>query len=213
MENRKLKKSVIYGIYSLMVIALVGTIYLVEKSISNAKFKDSDYVTRYVSTTIFDESIPVIAADTKIIRPYNDENVKIVKNFYDYKGDAENQKNSIFMYEDTYMQSSGVSYGGVDSFDVLSVLDGTVISVEEDEVLGNVVQIKHSNDLISVYQSLKDVKVKMNDNVKQGDVIGTSGPSNIDTSLGNHLYFELISKSNIVNPELYYDKTVNELQG
>ena len=81
MENRKLKKSVIYGIYSLMVIALVGTIYLVEKSISNAKFKDSDYVTRYVSTTVFDESIPVIAADTKIIRPYNDENVKIVKNF------------------------------------------------------------------------------------------------------------------------------------
>ena len=117
------------------------------------------------------------------------------------------------MYEDTYMQSSGVSYGGVDNFDVVAILDGTVISVEKDDILGNVVQIQHSNDLISVYQSLKDVKVKLNDTVKQGTVIGSAGESNIDKSLGNHLYFELINKNSIVNPELYFDKLLSEIQG
>lgn len=215
MENRKIKKSVIYGIYSLAVVALIGTIYLVESSISNQNFEDEDYVNTYVSKTIFDESIPVVATDmeAKIIRPYTDQNVKIVKNFYDYKADAENQQNAIFMYEDTYMQSSGVSYGGVDNFDVVAILDGTVISVEKDDILGNVVQIQHSNDLISVYQSLKDVKVKLNDTVKQGTVIGSAGESNIDKSLGNHLYFELINKNSIVNPELYFDKLLSEIQG
>lgn len=213
MENRKIKKSVIYGIYSLIVVAVIGTIYLIENSISKQTFENEDYVNTYVSRTIFDESIPVVATDSKIIRPYADDSVKIVKNFYDYKAEADSQKDALFLYEDTYMQSSGVSYGGVDNFDVIAVLDGTVISVEEDEILGNVVQIQHTNDLVSVYQSLKDVKVKLNDTVKQGDIVGSAGTSNLDKSLGNHLYFELIYKNNIVNPEQYYDKSINELQG
>ena len=57
------------------------------------------------------------------------------------------------------MQSTGVSYGGVDDFDVVAVLDGTVTSVREDELLGTIVEIKHNNNLTSVYQSLKDVSV------------------------------------------------------
>lgn len=211
MENRKLKKSVIYGIYSLVVIALIGTIYLVESQISNQNFENDDYVNVYVSKTIFDQSIPVIADDTKIIRPYTDQNVKIVKNFYDYKAEADSQQNALFLYEDTYMQSSGVSYGGVEDFDVVAILDGTVIAVEDDELLGKVIQVQHTNDLISVYQSLKDVKVKLNDTIKQGDIIGKAGTSNIDKTLGNHLYFEMIYKNNIVNPETYYEKSINEI--
>ena len=43
--------------------------------------------------------------------------------------------------------------------------------------------------------------------VKQGDVIGTSGTSNISKELNSHLKFELIKNGQIVNPEEYYDKT------
>ena len=63
------------------------------------------------------------------------------------------------------MQNSGVSYGGKESFDVVAILDGTVTNVAEDKLLGNVIEIKHDNDMISSYQSLSAV------NVKKGDVV------------------------------------------
>lgn len=141
------------------------------------------------------------ANGVQLIRPYTDEKVKIVKNYYDYKGEEETQKNSIFFHEDTYMQSTGVSYGGVDDFDVVAVLDGTVTSVREDELLGTIVEIKHNNNLTSVYQSLKDVSVKKDDKVSQGQPIAKAGTSNIDTSLKNHVYFELIQDGKVINPE------------
>lgn len=209
MEMRRIKKPVIYAIYSLGIIALIGTIYLIEKSIAKDSFQEDSSNYGYVSKTIFDESIPVMneSSGSQIIRPYTDQNVKIVKNYYDYKGEEETQKNSIFFHEDTYMQSTGISYGGVDEFDVVAVLDGTVTNVKEDELLGNIVEIKHNNNMTSVYQSLKDISVKKDDKVSQGQPIAKAGTSNIDTSLKNHVYFELIKDGQMVNPEDYFLKT------
>lgn len=203
MESRRIKKSAVYAIYSIGIIALIGTIYLIETSIAKDSFKENDDNYGYVSKTIFDETVPVMneANGVQLIRPYTDEKVKIVKNYYDYKGEEGTQKNSIFFHEDTYMQSTGVSYGGVDDFDVVAVLDGTVTSVREDELLGNIVEIKHNNNLTSVYQSLKDVSVKKDDKVSQGQPIAKAGTSNIDTSLKNHVYFELIQDGKVINPE------------
>lgn len=203
MESRRIKKSAVYAIYSIGIIALIGTIYLIETSIAKDSFKENDDNYGYVSKTIFDETVPVMneANGVQLIRPYTDEKVKIVKNYYDYKGEEETQKNSIFFHEDTYMQSTGVSYGGVDDFDVVVVLDGTVTSVREDELLGTIVEIKHNNNLTSVYQSLKDVSVKKDDKVSQGQPIAKAGTSNIDTSLKNHVYFELIQDGKVINPE------------
>lgn len=203
MESRRIKKSAVYAIYSIGIIALIGTIYLIETSIAKDSFKENDDNYGYVSKTIFDETVPVMneANGVQLIRPYTDEKVKIVKNYYDYKGEEETQKNSIFFHEDTYMQSTGVSYGGVDDFDVVAVLDGTVTSIREDELLGTIVEIKHNNNLTSVYQSLKDVSVKKDDKVSQGQPIAKAGTSNIDTSLKNHVYFELIQDGKVINPE------------
>ena len=209
MTERRLKKSVVYGIYSLGVIAVVGTIYLIESSLATGRLAHDEFT--YVSKTIFDESIPVIADDVKIARPYSDSEIKLVKSYYDYQADEETQKNAIIFHENTYMQSSGVAYGGKENFEVKSVLDGTVVDVKEDSLLGKIVEIKHSNDVISVYQSLSEVTVSKNDVVKQGDIIGKSGVSNISTELGNHLYFELIIKGTTVNPEEYFDKLVKEI--
>ncbi len=210
MTERRLKKSVIYGVYSLGIIALIGTIYLIESSITKGNSKDGDNDT-YVSKTIFDDSIPVIADDVKILRPYSDAEIKVIKSYYDYKADEESQKNAIIFHEDTYMQSSGVAYGGKENFEVKAVLEGTVVDVKEDKLLGKIVEIKHSNDVISVYQSLSEVTVSKDAVIKQGDVIGKSGNANISTELGNHLYFELIVKGTTVNPEEYFDKLVKEI--
>ena len=109
------------------------------------------------------------------------------------------------------MQNSGDDYVSENVFDVVSILDGTVTMVKDDNILGKTVEIKHSNDLISVYQSLSEVSVKEGDEIILGQVIGKSGYSDINKDLGNHLHFELYYKGTIVNPEEYYNKDINEL--
>ena len=210
MTKRRLKKPVIYAIYGIVALTLIGSIYLIERIMPKSVFKpEDDY--DYVSETIFDNEVPVINANNIIMRPYTDQEIKIVKNFYDYKAEAEKQENSLIYYENTYLQNSGISYGGKDNFNVIAILDGTVINVKEDVLLGKIVEIRHSNDMITVYQSLSEITVKKDAIVKQGDAIGKSGISNISKDLNSHLYFEFIYKGQNVNPEDYYDKKVSEL--
>ena len=211
MKKRVLRKWVVYGVYALTFLSVFSSIYFIEKSLApeNTFNNDKDYV--YVSKTIFDNEVPVVASGTQIIRPYKATDVDIAKNYYDYKADADTQKKALLYYEDTYLQNSGVEYKGSDNFDVVSILNGTVISIKNDNILGNVVEVRHDNDMISVYQSLSDVKVTENQEIKQGDIIGKSGTNNISKSLGDHLHFELIINGQNVNPEEYYNKNINEI--
>lgn len=210
MIKRKLKKQVVYGIYAVALVSLFGALYFIEKSTSPYNLKHGEDI-KYVSKTIFDKDIPVVSTEKTIIRPYVDNEIKVVKAFYDYQADAKEQEKSLILNENTYIQSSGVSYGGKENFEVVAILDGTVTDVKEDNLLGKIVEVSHGNEIISIYQSLSDVKVKKDDKITQGQVIGTSGTANIDKDLGNHLYLELIVKGSNVNPENYYDKKTSEL--
>ena len=210
MENRRLRKSTIYLLYSLGFVLLVGVAYLIEGLYQDKSLKND---TEYVNGTILDEEVkPVVAVSPKIIKPYKDEEVKILKNYYDYQGSEEEQINSIIVYNDTYLQNSGICYGGKE-FDVVAILDGKVIDVKEDEIMGKSIQIEHENNIISVYQSLKDVSVKVGDMIAQGDIIGKSGTNNLNKEIGDHLHFELIINGTNVDPENYYDKSLDEIKG
>ena len=212
MIKRKLKSFVVPAIYSVAIVISIFSMYLV-KNIFTKNMDSNKNEVKYVDNEItgVDTVIPVISTSTSIIKPYTNNDVKIVNNFYNYQGDAEGQQNSILYYENTYMQNSGVDYAMDSEFDVVSILDGTVIKVEENDILGVIVEIRHTNDLISIYQSLKDVSVKVDDKVVQGQIIAKSGTSNINTSLTNHLHFELYHKGMVVNPEDYYNKLLGDL--
>ena len=216
MEGRRIKKSVIYVMYVIAILLILSSIYLMELN-SEASFKKEETPLTYVSKSIFDETLSVISPITnteeKLIKPFISDKVEINKNFYSYEDENENQKNSIIYYENTYMQSSGISYKSAESFDVLAVIRGTVTSVLEDELLGSIVQITHENGLISVYQSLSDIKVKVNDQIEKGTVIAKSGKSNLFKDVENGLYFEVISNGKNINPNLCYDRTISEIKG
>ncbi len=207
-KKLKLKPFVLPSIYLLAVLALVIGIFTTSKTL---KEPENENIT-YVSNAIFGTTIPVMNVEdnstVKVIHPYLKENVKIDKYFYDYQGDEAKQQQSIIEHENTYMQNSGIDFVSEESFDVVSVLDGTVIDVKTDEILGKIVEIRHGNNLISIYQSLGDVKVAKNDTVKQGQVIGVSGKNELSTH-ENQLHFELFSKGVIVNPENYFDKSID----
>lgn len=212
MTKRRLKKSVVYAIYVLTFISVFGSIYFIEKNLEPANtFNEPSKDYEYVSETIFENEIPVVADTVQIIRPYTATDVVSVKNYYDYKAEADAQQKALLYYEDTYLQNSGVAYSGPANFDVVAILDGTVTKVENNNILGTIIEIRHANDTISVYQSVSDVKVTENQTVKQGEVIAKSGMNNISKDLGDHLLFELIIKGQNVNPEEYYNKKISEI--
>lgn len=213
MKIKKIRSLMIPIIYGACVLAFAISMYfagVIANKYLFSKNSDLQYVDKEITEGL-DRDIPVVSTPSVIVRPYLNNNVKLSKSFYDYKADSESQEKSIILFEDTYMQNSGVDYSLEEVFDVISILDGSVISVKEDNLLGTTVEVRHSNDLISVYQSLSEVIVKEGDELIQGQIIAKSGISNINKDLGNHLHFELYYKGTIVNPEEYYNKDINEL--
>ena len=209
--QKRLKKQVVYALYGLAFCFMIGGLFFIESTSKNDTYQSKDDY-QFVSKGILENiDIPVVATTDVIIRPYQNDNVKIVTGYYDITADEESQKNSIIYYENTYIQSSGVAYGSEEQFDILAILDGTVIEVTEDNTLGNTITIEHDNGIVSTYESIKDIKVKEGDTVKQGDVIAKSSTANITSDLNNHLYFELSIKDKTVNPEKYFDKSIDEI--
>lgn len=204
----------IYAVPFLYIIAIVtfgGSMYLIQRIVNTSKFESQEPI-QYVDKEIINdqEYIPVVATTATILRPYLNSDVKTNKTFYHYEEDATNQENAIVFYENTYMQNSGTSYNYKETFDVISILDGTVIEVTENSVLGKTIKIRHGNDLISTYSSLSDINVKENDTILRGQVIGKSGSCPLYSNDYN-LYFELNYQGKNIDPEKSYEKTVDEL--
>ncbi len=206
MTQRKVKKNVVNALYIFSAVLLVSLFTISEYKLTHKPKNES-----YVNKTIFQNEIPVVAQKTVLIRPYVDNAIKIATNFYNTNDDEETQRNSLIFYENTYLKSTGIDYKIDYDFDVVSVLDGVVITVREDQILGKLVEIKHKDNIISVYQSLSEVYVNVGDEVQQGALIGKSGTSNLQKDMGSHLHFELMIESKNVDPEEYYDKELVEL--
>lgn len=206
----KLKGWVVVSVYLLSLMAILSSLYLLGKTLKNSIYNDETL--SYVYKGIFDDAIPVVKYDTdKIIKPFADDNVKVLKKYYDKDADNSTQEESLIFYQNTYMPNTGILYSNKESFDVVSVLDGTVESVVADEIMGNIVTVKHSNNLTTVYQCLNEVHVITGDLIKQGDVIGTSGINKLESSSENMLLFEVIKGGEYINPDTFYNMKIEEL--
>lgn len=207
-KKLRLKKYVIPCLYVVLFATVMTGAFLITKAMKKNEPATPDY--NYVSNIVTSDVVPTISETTKLIKPYTDEIVTVGKSFYDYKAEASNQEKSITYYDGSYIQNSGIDYVLDQAFDVVAVLDGTVTSVKQDDILGTVVEIKHDNNYVTTYQSLSDVTVKKDDVVTQGQVIGKSGTNKLDKDMGNHLHFELYTNGQVVDPSLYVDKEIKE---
>ena len=111
MTHRKLKKSWEYVLYGIMILVVLGTIFLIERSSSPVQFKDGKQdETPYVTKTILEDDVPVVSTPEIIIRPYTDLKVKVLKGFYNYQSEASEQQNALLYYEkshtNTYLLSA-----------------------------------------------------------------------------------------------------------
>ena len=73
---------------------------------------------------------------------------------------------------------------------VAAVLDGVVIFTDWTVKTGYVIQVQHTNDLISVYKHNSILLKKQGDYVRAGEVLGVVGNTGEESS-GPHLHFEL----------------------
>ncbi len=85
---------------------------------------------------------------------------------------------------------------------ISSILDGTVIFSEWTLNTGYVIQIQHTNNLLSIYKHNSELLKKAGEHVKSGEVIALLGNSGELTS-GPHLHFELWHNGRPLNPEDY----------
>lgn len=214
---RKLKSWVVPALYIVSIsiifvsVVAIGRIMATdyEKAVDNRLIPDK----LVGGETKPDDSTTQVVEITNetIARPYTLEGVAVAKDYYDYKAEEDKQLNSLIFYKNTYMENTGILYNAGEVFDVVSVLDGTVTSITDDAILGKVVEISHSTELITIYHCLGEVSVKVGDVVRQNDVIGKSGNVNIDKGYENALLFEVNYQGKIINPNDFYNMKVIDI--
>lgn len=169
---------------------------------------------KFTIDNVFDEdTTPVVKTETNIIvKPYISDSVKVGRYFYDFESDEKKQENSLILYEDTYMQNNGVDYVDNKNFDVVAILDGEIISIEDSEVYGKVVTIKHNDNLKSVYSSVDGVLVTVGYKIHQGEIFAMSAKPKLQSDYESMLHFEVFYKESAIDPENMYTMSVSDFQ-
>ena len=90
---------------------------------------------------------------------------------------------------------------GVDNV-VVATLDGTVTMANWTLKTGYVIQIQHTNNILSVYKHNAELLKEVGDHVKAGEAIAIIGNSGELTS-GPHSHFELWRNGTPLDPEKY----------
>lgn len=97
---------------------------------------------------------------------------------------------------------SGVDIKANVGTDVKCIADGTVISTENDTMMGNTVKIEHSGGIVSIYSNLDEkFAVKKGETVKAGAVIGKVGESALAECMEEkHLHLEVTKNGKCIDP-------------
>ncbi|MCX7594575.1 MAG: M23 family metallopeptidase [Fischerella sp.] len=80
---------------------------------------------------------------------------------------------------------------------VSAIAPGKVVFAGEQGTYGNLAIVNHSGGLQSRYAHLDSIKVKVGQQVKQGDLLGTVGTTGQPTINQPHLHFEMRSSSSL----------------
>lgn len=182
-QKKKVVMNYVYAILiGILVIACAVTIALVSADNSNGR------------ADVGDDGVDV--STTTYVVPM--QNATIAK---DYSGTE-------LQYNDTLKQweiHKAIDFIATDNLNVYAVADGTVSNVYTNYLEGTVVEISHSDGIVSIYKSLaSDISVAVGDTVSAGQVIGQVGDSMAqESNTGAHLHFEMTVNGVKVDPNDY----------
>jgi stage II sporulation protein Q len=138
----------------------------------------------------------------------------IVRTFYEKDDTKENQLNSLIKYENSYRTSLGTSYAlkSGDYFNVVASITGIVSEVSTSPLFGNYVVITSDDNIKMYYYGLSEIEVTKGNTINQGETIGKSGTTVIDSETGIHVYFQITKDGKYLNPEKVIGLKVTELK-
>ena len=96
----------------------------------------------------------------------------------------------------------GIDIAANPNENVLATLDGTVIMATYTAEMGYVIQVQHSQNLVSVYKHCGSLLKKEGDIVKAGEAIALVGNTGEKTT-GPHLHFEIWNRGRALDPAKY----------
>lgn len=213
-ESKKLYRTILTG----CMIAIVGisaVVYnlSVPKNLMQNKETHSEKLTSYskITTEKMNEAAnmpatgipkpttttqPTVSADEK---PYSGSftaptSGKVIKDF----------SNGEMVKSETmgdWRLHNGTDFSAQAGESVLAVQNGTVVSVDKNEMWGVTVTVKCPGELCVKYCGLEDsVKLKSGDRVAKGGVIGNAGLLPIESAMENHIHIETEINGEAVNP-------------
>ena len=115
--------------------------------------------------------------------------------------------NELIYYEaiEEWRTHQGIDIKPDGNLNVYSSYGGVVEKVDTSSVMGVEIVINHGNDIFTVYSCMSSGSVKVGDNVKKGEKIGTLGAiENIEMSEVPHLHYEILVKGKNYDPTSYY---------
>ena len=209
-KKLRLRGYVIPTICTMLILAIFYSGYKIWELVDNTNI-DSYAPVDYINKSTSERVYPTISVPEEIIKPYVDDAVTVSIPYYNINGTDQEQQNSLIYYENIYMQNTGVMYVNDNEFNVVAVLDGKVKNIKDDNIMGKIVEIEHSNNLVTIYQSLASTNLSVGQEVKQGEILGLSGKNEIVDSGKYALHFEVYKNGELINPEDFYKLTVSEL--
>lgn len=111
-----------------------------------------------------------------------------------------------YTYQDKQVDSQvhlGVDLADRQQSDILAANNGKVVYADYLGIYGNMIIIDHGQGLFSLYGHLSDIRSKVGDMVKTGDLIGLSGTSGM--AGGDHLHFSMLVNGVFVTPVEWWD--------
>lgn len=93
---------------------------------------------------------------------------------------------------------------------VVAAFEGMVRISRYNRTFGNVVVVRHSNGLETLYAHLSQRNVEVGDHVEAGTVLGLGG--NTGRSFGDHLHFEVRYLDQPIDPQLIFNVEHGELK-
>ena len=188
-SNNQKKKVVLNYIYATLVGILVVACALIIAVANNNKLTPTESVTP-------EPSLPVASAT--FVVPM--KNATIAKDY----SSAELQFNNTLKQWEIH---KAIDFVAGDDTNVYAISKGTVSNIYTNYLEGTVIEISHSNGLMSIYKSLNsNVTVSVGDSVTAGQTIGSVSETMAqELTTGAHLHLEMTLNGTKVNPNDYLD--------
>lgn len=192
-------------IYLAASVLIVGLMYAKSQDASPYEIDNTNKAPEAGPVTpINDVPAEETASTPNFIWPVGEggEDATVSMDFYRDNESEEARAAAVVMYQNTFTPHQGVDFGlqSDKPFTVVAAAKGKVLSVTEDPLMGNVVEIDHGNGYTTYYASLQGVKVETGSQVLQGEPIAMTGNSKFELSEQNHLHFELRKDGKAIDP-------------